>query len=186
MATPWGVVEDAIAGWVRLGCGLPTGQLAYAHQDGPKPPRPFVTIALGGITPVGLDDSEELVRPDTDSPPPGQEIEIRAGGLREFLVTLTCSTAGVRGTSSARAILSQVQAALALPSVMNAFLDAGISCFDAGRVLDVSTVLDAAHEGRAVLECRFYTTESFSEYAGHITTVQLVDVENGNRATVVP
>jgi hypothetical protein len=184
MAIAWTTVENALQTWLRLGSGLAGSKVIFGRQDGPKPARSFLTLRLGGIRPLGLDDSEELVVEGT--PVAGAEIEVRAGGLREFSVTVEARTVTTLGTGAARAILSQVQAALALPSVMDALSDAGCSCFDAGQVLEVSTVLDAAHEGRALLECRFYANEYVSEFVGYIEHVQLVDYPRAGVNTVVP
>lgn len=172
MAIAWATVENALHTWVRLGTGYAGTQVIFATQpDAPRPARPFATITTGALRPLGLDDSQEIVR--SGSPPAGQEIEIRAGGPREFEVTVSVFTSTTTGTGAARAVLSLVQAALALPSIIAAFGAAGVSCFDSGEVRDVTTVLDTAHEGRAILDCRFYANEFVSEYVGHIEEVEL-------------
>lgn len=179
----WTDIEAALRTWLKTGSGFADAAVIFADQDGPKPGRPFLTARIGDATPIGIDAAQEIVR--SGSPPAGEEIELRAGGIREFAVVVYAAAATKTGNATARATLLKVQAALALPSVVAAFDAAGISCFDDGRVQNITTVLDSAFESRGLLSCRFYCRETVSEYVGYIATVELEDVAAGT-STVIP
>lgn len=172
MARDWGAVQDAIRAWVKTASGLADGAVIWSHQDGPRPSRPFMTVRLTAITATGDDWVESLYDGDR---PAGQEIEKRVTGTREITVSVQAYTGSSTGSSTATALLTKVQIALALPSIRAALNDAGIGVLSRGSVTDLSAVLEDKFEGRAALEARFTTTDDISEYIGYIETVEVTE-----------
>lgn len=167
----WENVEDAIRTWVKNASGLSDAHVLWAEQTGARPPSgDFMTIRLGDIVPLGAVD-ELLELTDLDRPA-GQEIELRAMGVREFHVSVQAfSAATVRG-NTARAQLARVQNALRLPSFRDALDEVGLSPFDAGTVRNVTELVGTKFEGRAVLDVRFYVADTVSEFVGYIDDVE--------------
>lgn len=176
MSTDWAGVENVLRAWVLQGSGLAAGQVYFAHQNGKVPAGTCIAIALGDPRVVGQDSAISI----TDlSRTAGTEIEFRTAGVREFPVMLQAFTSETAGNSTARAVLSRVQAALALPTVRDALNAAGISVFDAGMVKVLNAVDTARFEGRAVLDVRCYANESVSEFTGYIASVEEQDLDTG-------
>lgn len=169
MATDWSAIEKALWDWVKAGSALADGSIIWAHQDGPIPATPYILLAFGEMLPLGAFD--EVVTSDADDPEPGADLNLTVRGQREFAVKLEAFTGDVVGTSSPRALLSVVQAALALPSIGDIFQTAGISMFERGTITYVPAIRRAAFEARAHLEVRFYCTEEISELSTWIETV---------------
>lgn len=170
----WNAIENALRTWVRSATGLGDAAVIFADQTGQRPAAPFVTIKLGTIIPLGaFDETRTIYDADAD---PGEEVELRVSGQREFSVSLqafsTVVTSPTSDTLPARALLGKCQTALQLPTVKAAFDTAGVSCFDVGSVLNLSALVGTLFEGRAALDCRFYATDTASEFVGFIDEVE--------------
>lgn len=166
----WAAIQDGLREWVRDGAGLADGKVIWADQSGPRPAMPFADLRIGPSVPLGavdeLSDDTDLGRAN------GQEIELRANGIREFHVTVRLFTAGTLDDTAARALLARAQLALTLPTKRDALEAAGVTVFDRGAVENLSALKDAKFEGRAMLTIGCYTIESLSEYVGYIDSVE--------------
>lgn len=174
----WGDIEDAIHAWIVAGSGLNASQVIWATQDGPQPQsRPFVTIRIGDLIALGAHDEAIIVdhTGDLTPPDPGEELEERVVGVREFGVSVQVFSDAKVGAASGRYYASRIQTALALPAVRFALNEVGLSPFDAGRVREISAILDSAFEARFLLEARFYVVEELSEYETYISHVEVTD-----------
>jgi len=171
----WSDIETAIRAWVKSGSGLTDEQVIWADQNGGSPALPFIDIRLGELVPVGAADASDW---EYDAGgPAGQEIVMSGHGVREFAVSVRAFSASPLGNSSARALLSKVQTALALESARSALHAAGVTPFDNGRVQVVPAILETSWEGRAVLQVRFYTEETVTERTTYIDTVEVTNEE---------
>lgn len=164
----WTTVENALRAWVRAGSGLSEAAVLWAEQMGARPEGAFASLRIGELTPErGAPDEVQAI---TDlAADPGEEIELRVNGRRELTVSVQLFGAPVTGTT-ALAILANVQAALALPSVVTALELAGLTVANIGAPLNVTAIKGTAFEGRAVLNVRFRTLVSLSEFTGYIST----------------
>lgn len=186
MATDWATIEDALRGWVKTATAYPDARVIWAEQTGARPVGSIITLRLSDVGMVGLID--ELVTETDLTRAAGEEIELRAEGIREFGVTLQAYGDPVTGLSTARAALAKCQTALMLPSVRDALETAGMTPFSVGPVQNVTALNHTLFEGRAVQETRFYTRASLSEYTGYIASVEwdFTDTDNPNFPSPLP
>lgn len=163
-------LQIALRAWVVNASRLDDKAVIWAEQAAVRLPRPFITMRLGSLTPVGgLDE----VRYSTDlTQPLGQEMTETVLGRRELGLSLQCFG---QSDESARQILSRVQTSLSLSAVIDALHEAGISVFDIGQVQNVSVLRETAFEPRALLEVRCYVCESVSESNTYIATVEVTN-----------
>lgn len=179
----WAAIENGVAEWVRENSGLAVGQFGWSYSNIRRPDHTFITMEAGEVVGLAAQDEVNVVDHTGDVSPPdaGAEIELQAIGLREFGLTLQCfappsgSPAVPRGSSSPRAVLSKLQTALALPSVADKLSTAGLSCYDRGSIRYVPAIAGTEFEGRAILELRFYVTDTASEFTSYIDTVKVND-----------
>jgi hypothetical protein len=176
MPADWKAIEGAILAWVKAASGLGDEAVFFAHQTGGKPPvvdGMFITISLGDALALGAVDAVD--HSYDDEAPAGEEITLTSRGDRELSISLQCFRGKLSGNESPRAVLSRVQAALALPSRRDALAAAGVSVFDAGSVRWVPELVETAFEARALLEVRCYFVESASEKTTFIEAVEVGD-----------
>ena len=172
--------EDALRDAVVVGAGGAT--VIWAHQDGPRPAVPFVSLSHGAQLTVGMVESSHAFDAGAD---PGEEITYTDLELNE--ATLSIQVFGtVLGDSSAMAIARNIRRAFDLRSVRADLEAAGLSVFDTGTVVPVHTVLDADWEGRASVDLRYYTYESQTETNGYIDTVNVDGPTDDDGFTVGP
>lgn len=178
MATAWATIEDALRTWVKSATSYPDARVIWAEQAGSRPSGDIITLRLGDVVPLGVVD--DVVQETDLNRTAGTEVELRAEGIREFGLTLQAYGSAVTGTSAARAALAKCQTALALPTIRDALETAGVTPFEIGPVQNVTALNHTLFEGRAVLEVRFYTRDSLSEYTGYIASVEwdFIDVDN--------
>lgn len=168
-AADWKAIENAIVAWVKTASGLTSnGGVILGDQRHTSPALPYVHVRLGSVLPIGMDtDTHEF----DGAAPAGEEITLKATGLRSFTASIQAHEEVGSGFDAA-ARLSKVQSALALSSVRGTFHAAGISCYDRGTVQNLSG-LGADFEGRAALEVAFYVNEEVSEKTTWIETVEV-------------
>ncbi len=175
MSINWEDIEKALCAWVRTGSGLSTQKVIRADQTGNRPDRPFITVRVGDLLPVGAVDSADWEF-DEDADP-GAEIVESVRGQREFSVEIQAFSAAALGANQAREYLSKVQTALGLSSVRTALHAVGITPFDLGRITSVPAILDTTWEGRAILTVRFYAEEQVTATTTYIGTVEVTNEE---------
>lgn len=178
MSIAWNNIEDTLRSWIKIATNLTDGHIIWGEQTGARPSdsasAPFVTARLGDIRPVAIIDELTAL---TNSATPGQEIELRVTGTREFRVLIQAfhpSVVSSTGSPSntARALLSKIQTALLLPSIRASFDAVNISPWDMGTVQNLTELIGTKFEGRAALDVGFYVLESVSERTTYIETVQ--------------
>src|SRR5262245_45258925 len=178
MSLDWGKVENALQAWVKRASGLPDAFVIWANQDGPRPEDPFLALKLTGMRSLGaVDGTSVSFDPAAEH---GKEIEIATRGERECALSIQCFNAEVLGNDSARAILSKVQAALALDSYRDFLSAGGVTVFDKGNIREVPAILSNGWEARGILEVRFYVVESVSDFTTYIETVEAKDTTTGH------
>lgn len=166
-------LEDALRAWVMAGSGLAAGQVIFQQQTGRRPDGAFATVRVGGSRQVGaFDEVQNLTDIGRD---PGSEIELRVTGIRELPVTVQFFSAASVGDVTPTETAARTQLALSLPSVRTALAAAGLTPFDAGSINNIAALLGTKFEARAVLETRFYSIRTLSEFAGYIDTVNTRD-----------
>lgn len=161
----WAAVERAVRAWVKTSSGYDDAHVVWSKQDGPRPSRPFVELNFLSLIDVGQDATNwytDLGRPA------GEEVELRLQGLRSAVFRVQVYTADATGASSARALAEQIRSKVNLPSILSALVSAGVAPYDQGIVRDLSGVLEAKQEGRAVFDASFYVKQEISEFTGYI------------------
>jgi len=161
----WSTIQSAVAAWVKAQAS--GYNVIWARQNGQKPARPLITLAFGDLVSLGATDERRRAY----NPAGSGTLTTTVVGQRALPLSIQASTTGTTGSTAARSVLSQVQASLALPSVRAALRAVGLSPYDRGLVREVSTVLDADFEGRALLVVGFYVAETISEVTPFIERV---------------
>jgi hypothetical protein len=181
VAANWPVIELALRAWVKAGSGLGDEFVIWANQSASRPAGPHITLKLDGPLTVGLDGVDHNY---DENRPEGEEIELKAEGTRELIVMLQAFGGDPTGSSSARALLSKVLTALALPTRRDALAAAGVTPFDAGQVQDLTALLETKFESRAALEARFYLVDDASEFTTYIEKVVAEDTTTDTEFTI--
>lgn len=167
----WAALENALRAWVVSSTGLGASSVIWAEQTGARPTSTtFATLRLGGLQQVGSVDTVE--HNYSAARTAGSEVELEVQSLRECAVSVQFFSSSTTGNSSARALAQLAQSSLYLPSVRDALGLVGLSVFDPGQVQNVSTLLDARFENRAVFEVRCYvmlTASEFTTWIEHCT-----------------
>jgi len=166
----WETLEDAVRTWVVNATGLAANRVYFADQDLPTSEAvPRISIRLGDLVQVGQDSVDHDYDP---SRPAGQEIEIRAKGMRTLAVDLQSFAPTTVGSgTTARSVLAAAQAALSLPSVRTTLNSAGLGLLQQGTVQRIPSNALAQVEDRATLSVLFAVAQSVSERLGYIQTV---------------
>ena len=168
-------VEDAIHAALSLASGLPATQVVWSDQDGPKPQGTMLTLRMGNSSVIGAFDEVRHTYDETRLPGDdgvGREIEHRAYGIREFTLSVQAFTDKTVAPTVARDLLEHIQAALVLPGASGLLDAAGVSIFDFGSVLNISSVSGTAFEGRALLDMRCYRIVEAAEFGTWIGSVE--------------
>lgn len=168
----WTTLENALRTWVKTGSGFADDKVIWADQDAPQPSGNYITLRIGDVSPVGPDELRTYTHADAD---PGEEIELQAIGMREFVVSVQAFGTPTSGDGTARETLLNVLGALRLPSVRNALVAADLTPYQAGPVQNLSTLVQTKFESRAALEVWFYTSSAISEFTGYIESVEITD-----------
>lgn len=173
MPLDWTSIEDVLHAWLVRGTGLSAERVLWAEQLPPRLTRPFATLKLGALTRTG--GADEL-RESTDlDAPDGEEIEFTAVGQRLLVVSCQAFTQDITGGAAARALLARAQAALALPSVTEAFAGAGLVVVNEGGINDLTALLDTQFEGRAQMDVTFALAGSVTERTGYIAEAEIAE-----------
>lgn len=163
--------ENALRGWVVVASGFAEDKVVWSYENGNRPSGNVITLALVGGRTLGACDTIET-RTDLTRPA-GQEIEHRVRGEREHVLRIQAFTPeSVNGPEAARGILCDVQTKLRLPAITDALDEVGLSVFDPGAVQYIPGIANTAFEGRAVVEARFYATDTASGYTGYIASTE--------------
>lgn len=166
----WATLEDAVRTWVVAATGLAANRVYFADQDLPTSEAfPRVSIRLGDLVQIGQDSFDHDYDPGR---PAGQEIEIKAKGMRTLAVDLQAFAPTTIGPgTTARSVLAEAQAALSLPSVRTTLNAAGLGLLEQGTVQRIPSNALAQVEDRATLSVRFAVAQSVTERTGYIETV---------------
>lgn len=168
----WATLEDAVRTWVVNATALGADRVYFSEQDLPVSEiAPRISIRLGDLVQIGQDGFHTSYDP---LQPAGQEIEVKAAGMRELVVDLQAFAPTTVGAGvTARSLLALAQAALSLPSVRTLLNDAGLGLLEQGTVQRVPQPRQAMWEDRATLSVRFCVAQSVSERIGYIDTAVL-------------
>ena len=166
----WETLEDAVRTWVVAATGLAADRVYFADQDLPtSEASPRVSIRLGDLVQIGQDSFDHDYDPGR---PAGQEIEIKAKGMRTLAVDLqSFAPTTVGAGTTARSVLAAAQAALSLPSVRTTLNAAGLGLLEQGTVQRIPSNALSQVEDRATLSVRFCVAQSITERTGYIETV---------------
>lgn len=179
----WASIENAIYDWFTQQTLI---SAIWANQDAPQPKYPFATLSfISGPTMEGALD-EVLYRTDL-AQQPGQEVELRVQGWRQF--TLSCHVyQGPPNTHDpaqhARAILQRAQSSLGLPSVRDAFNAVNLAVV---RQSDVEGLHDLSEDtwiSHAVMDIIFRTTAVMAERTGYIDQISTTSTSLGITGTI--
>jgi hypothetical protein len=172
-------IESTLRAWVRDHSGLSEAQVVWAEQASVRLATPFITLRLGDLARVG--GLDEVRQAYDENAAAGQEVSLTVVGRRELTLSIQCFG---EACDSPRAILSRVQTALSLETVMAAFEEVGISCFDEGTIRNVTLLQETDFEQRALLETRFYVAEEVSETTTYIETTEVTNEDTDVTFTI--
>lgn len=166
----WAQLETAFVNWVKASTGLAGAAVRLSDQNAPSAfPGPSAVVKVGDSHSLGVDE----VTHDYDAGRPlGQEIVFSTKGIREVTVSVSFFTPTTTGNATARAMATQAQDALSLPSQRAALNQAGIGILDLGDVRWVPVVDSGVWYGQAVLELRCVLRQTATEATGYIQTVE--------------
>jgi hypothetical protein len=162
-------VENAIHAWIVAATGLPASSVLWGGQGAARPAGPWISISLLGLGQVGSDwiDAEWAEVPDH-----GAEVDLKARGLREVVLSLQCFAGDAHGVASCVALLERVRAKAPLPGAAELLRAGGVGLSTFGAVNALGGAVNAARfEPRATLEVRCYVASEVSETATYIETV---------------
>jgi hypothetical protein len=189
-----GPAEDAIRAWVKA--ALPSftdAQIYFGNQQIAQPAAlPFVTItlAIDGTT-KGL---PEIDRATNLSLPAGTEVQQTGVTIWDLslsfqafaentvtypVITLPAVLPGTNGITAVE-LLGRIQIALDLESVHNALNAAGIAPYEYGTVKRADAVIEDHWEGRALLEMKFYLSDTIVEGVGYVAEVTGTGILHGD------
>lgn len=179
----WSTIENALVAAVKSASGFADGAVFLPYQDGgTHPAGSFITVAIGDmIAPDTLVPSQTRVVTslDGDGEPvdpllAGAEITHTFRMPRRFSASIQVFTGTTMvGTSSARAVATQIQSKLVLPAIRYALSVAGLGLIDVGDVKNIPEIKGTKFEARAVIEPTFYLLDAVTETSGYIKTVNL-------------
>ena len=182
MAITWTAIEDAIYTAIVAASGLASDKVFWSRQGNTHPEAPYIVMKIDGPSRVGVADEETY---ETDlGRPAGQEVEIKAAGLREFTLELQAFYGGATGDVTGRALLADIQSKLYLPSIRSPLHAACLAPFDVGDITDLDHIIKAEFQARAVMEIRFYFTQTVSEFDAYIDNVEIEDGTTGDTFVV--
>lgn len=170
-AISWTPIEKAIHAWVTASSGLAAARVVWGAQNGPAISSPYIVLRRRSIRAVGNDwvDVE-----DNPTPSAGAEILQLARGQRRAVLAITCYGSVATGSSCPEAIIGDVVAALALPSVSAALSAAGVGISNLADVLVLDGVVNSTLlEPRASVDVFFYVASQVSETATYIEHVEV-------------
>ena len=174
MSSPvdWAAAEAAWVTRVRAATGLADGQVVMGGQKNPRRLRPFITITIGDVIPLGAyDPTSHTYDVGAD---PGEEIIKTTSGLREFWVNLQAIAATVLGNATARALLAKVALGVHQQSSKDAFDLANLTVLRCAPVVPLpAEVFKTEMESRATLAVLCQGVLEVSEATGYIETGSL-------------
>lgn len=163
-------LENAIQAWVQSKSGLAAGRVIWAAQaKQPRPASPYITLRMRSIRAVGVDWTRVE---DNPAPTAGAEILIKLRGMRRVILTITCYGDTPIGATGPAAIVSDVLAAVGLPTQSEALSAAGVGLSNLGDVQSIDGVVGSTLlEPRASADVTFYATSELVETATYIEHV---------------
>lgn len=182
MPVDWSDIEDALHVWLEtaLTGKLAASRILWSDQDMPRGEGAYVTVRRGDLVPLGQPSITEYDRTQDDpAPDAGKEIERRIEQTLQLTVSIQAFDSRMVGDVTGAALLHEAIMALSLTTVQSALETAGLYCFDRGAVRNVSELVGADFESRAVADVRFYLNDSRSEFTGYIATVELTPTIDG-------
>ncbi len=171
-----GTMRTAIAAWAYTGTGLPTGKVIWADQGGPRPPAPYVSLAIiSGDQMRGMDwvDVE-----DAASPIDGAEISHVVRGPRTCTLSVQCFGTAANAADgpgdSPLALLARMRAYTRLPTVRAALLAAGVGVGTFGDVASVGALISTVtSEPRAAFTVTLNYASEVEELGTYIETAEV-------------
>lgn len=170
MALNWATIQTALHAWIVAGTGLAVGRVVWANQAMPQPQRPYVTLRLMALAPVGHDGVHSTTNL---AAPAGEEVTLTVEGRRHLTVGVQAYASAVTGAGTAAELLAKAQTALSLPTVHAGLRAAGLAVLNEGGITDLSALLETKFEGRAAMDVRFHCVDEVAEKTGYIATVEI-------------
>lgn len=174
----WSTVQSAIRAWAVSGSGLPSGQVIWGQQSGPRPAQPWISLRVMSVRKIGQDT---VTVADASSPSAGAEIEITATGQRDVTLEMQCFGLAGQGANAPVALLEGIAAAASLPVRRDALNTAGIGLLGIQPITSIDGLTSvAAFEPRGIMLVRLLLSSEVSEFATYIETVEIEDLTTGN------
>jgi len=161
-------LETAIHIWAQVASGIPATSIIWRNQNGPRPARPFMTLAIGESQDLGTGWSN---RTDTVSPTPGNELTYRARGQERVRVSFEVITDTTTGSQSAPAILRRIRGRARLPSLQELFTAVPMGVASFGPITQLEFLENKTQQlSRAQMDCFIYVPTEFTETGTFIET----------------
>jgi hypothetical protein len=167
-AIAWDTIEPALATWVRTACALGEHNVAWSYELKPRPHVPFASLTLSDIRTIGHD---WMITDDAPLPAPGEELRIRARGVRSasFEVQLVPDGAVELMRRAAVDLVASV------PLFVFTLDEAGIAIEDIGPVRVLTGDRGSILEPRAIVEFRIGLA---SELESRTTYIERVNIKS--------
>ncbi len=161
MSTTWAQVQTAIQAWAA---GVVTpAPVIWAKQNAPRPARPYVTLSLSAMVPLGHDHFG-----DVDGETGARDIQSDVD-----LTVQVEAFAAERDFNGAPPLLMSLSMSLEGQAVQDALRVGGVGIVDTLPVQDLSLLRNPDFEGRAIMPVRFRWRNTLLETPGLIETVVL-------------
>jgi hypothetical protein len=167
MAIAFEAIEQAIIAWLAPTFGA--GRVILAREKGTQPDLPYAAITITGPRPVGAPRGSFVQ--SYDPAQPGQEIELKLCFEQELTASVQAFAASTRGSASAMALLTTARNRSCLPSQLTALNTVGLSVLDRSDVKDLSRLVEASFQGRALLELTLLTGDDVAERTGYVAVI---------------
>lgn len=164
-------IKAAISAWVVAASGLEVGRVVWTQKMiGLKLPAPYVTLHLAGLRLIGQ-PQQSTVTLDPEPEIPDYPLEVRSEASYEL--TFTVQT---WGGADPTALLLDVQAKAALPTIRRALRAAGVGLGELEQVEEHGGVQGANELGpRASMDCTAFVRGLVTEDLSAIETVRITD-----------
>lgn len=172
-------IKQALRTWIRNISRLADDKIVWSEQDVSRLSGQFITMRLGDLTALG--SADEVTHDYDATRDAGQEIEITVNGQRSLVLSLQCFG---EASQTPRSVLSTLKTSLSLPSVLDLFEAAGLSCYDTGPIQNITALLETIFEPRAAMEIYLYCSEIVSERTTFVETVTVEDEINTTTFTI--
>lgn len=152
-------IENTLYQWVSGVTGLTT---IFANPNAPRPTDPYALINIISTTPVGVEESESTLLPNTS-------VDVEYSNLELVMVSINTYYSGAHQTAT------KIKDSLGRVTSKAELFAGGLGYSRSTAVNDIPEVIDERWEERAQFDCFFYTRSLDAE---NIESIQKISITN--------